>query len=51
MKVGLIGGRDTEVVAVKKIFRENLEKVLYFQIIDGTREEFAQSEEVFFQLI
>ena len=50
VKVGLIGGRDTEVVAVKKIFRENLEKVLYFQIIDGTREEFAQSEEVFFQL-
>ncbi|MEC9360407.1 MAG: hypothetical protein VX985_01065, partial [SAR324 cluster bacterium] len=41
VKVGLIGGRDTEVVAVKKIFRENLEKVLYFQIIDGTREEFA----------
>jgi TolB protein len=50
VKVGLIGGSGTEVVAIKKVFKANLEKVLYFKIINGTKEEFAQSEEVIFRL-
>jgi TolB protein len=50
VKVGLIGGSGTEVVAIKKVFKANLEKVLYFKIINGTKEEFAQSEEVVFRL-
>ena len=50
VKVGLIGSADPEVDAVQKVFKTNLEKVLYFQIINGTKTEFAQSEELVFRL-
>lgn len=50
VKVGLIKGMETEVAEVQKVFKDNLEKVLYFQIIEGTKEDFAQSEEVVFLL-
>ena len=46
VKVGLIGSAKTEVVAVQKVFKTNLEKVLYFQIINGTKAELAKSEVV-----
>ena len=50
VKVGLIEGTGTEAVAVQKVFKDNLRKVQYFQIINGTKAEFAQSEEVVFRL-
>ena len=50
VKVGLIGSEDTIVAAVQKVFKTNLEKILYFQIINGTKAEFEQSEEVVFRL-
>ena len=50
VKVGLIEGAGSEVTAVQKVFKANLEKVLYFQIIDGTKAEFLKSEEVVFRL-
>ena len=50
VKVGMIEGAGGEVTAVQKVFKANLEKVLYFQIIDGTKAEFLKSEEVVFRL-
>jgi TolB protein len=50
VKVGLIEGAGSEVTAVQKVFKANLEKVLYFQIIDGTKAEFLKSDEVVFRL-
>ena len=50
IKVGLIEGTGTEAAAVQKVFKDNLRKVQYFQIINGTKAEFAQSEEVVFRL-
>ena len=50
VKVGLIGGAGSQVTAVQKVFKDNLRKLQYFQIINGTKAEFAQSEEVVFQL-
>ena len=50
VKVGMIEGAGSEVAAVQKVFKANLEKVLYFQIIDGTKTEFLKSEEVVFRL-
>ena len=50
VKVGMIEGAGSEVTAVQKVFKANLEKVLYFQIIDGTKAEFLKSEEVVFRL-
>ena len=50
VKVGMIEGVGSEVMAVQKVFKANLEKVLYFQIIDGTKAEFLKSEEVVFRL-
>ena len=50
VKVGMIEGAGSEVAAVQKVFKANLEKVLYFQIIDGTKAEFLKSEEVVFRL-
>ena len=50
VKVGMIEGAGSEVTAVQKVFKANLEKVLYFQIIDGTKTEFLKSEEVVFRL-
>jgi TolB protein len=50
VKVGLIEGAGSEVKAIQKVFKANLEKVLYFQIIDGTKAEFLKSEEVVFRL-
>mgnify|MGYP001586112305 FL=1 len=50
IKVGLIEGTGTEAEAVQKVFKDNLRKVQYFQIINGTKAEFAQSEEVVFRL-
>ena len=50
IKVGLIEETGTEAEAVQKVFKDNLRKVQYFQIINGTKAEFAQSEEVVFRL-
>ena len=50
VKVALIRSADPEVTAVQKVFKTNLEKVLYFKIIEGTNAEYAQSEEVVFRL-
>ena len=50
VKVGLIEGTGTEAAVVQKVFKDNLRKVQYFQIINGTKAEFAQSEEVVFRL-
>ena len=50
IKVGLIEETGTEAAAVQKVFKDNLRKVQYFQIINGTKAEFAQSEEVVFRL-
>ncbi len=50
VNVGLITDSSSEVETVQNVFKSNLEKVLYFQIINGTKKEFAQSEEVLFQL-
>ena len=50
IKVGLIEETGSEAAAVQKVFKDNLRKVQYFQIINGTKAEFAQSEEVVFRL-
>ena len=50
IKVGLIEETGTQAAAIQKVFKDNLRKVQYFQIINGTKAEFAQSEEVVFRL-
>ena len=35
---------------VQKVFQANLDKVLYFQIIPGTKQEFKDSENIVFVL-
>ncbi|MDG1177623.1 MAG: hypothetical protein P8O73_04950, partial [SAR324 cluster bacterium] len=37
IKVGLIEETGTEAAAVQKVFKDNLRKVQYFQIINGTK--------------
>ena len=50
VKVGVAFGLSTETEIIKKIFKANLDKVLYFKIISGTKKEFENSESVFFHL-
>ena len=48
VKVGLSKESSPEVVFLQNVFKTNLEKVLYFQFITESKEEFDQSEEEFF---
>ena len=48
VKVGLILNSKPEVVAIQNVFKVNLEKIIYFKIIKGTKEEFEKSKEVVF---
>ena len=50
VKVGLAADSSAETTSVQNVLKANLEKVLFFQIIKGTKEEFEQNEEVFFHL-
>ena len=50
VKVGLSRESSPEVVFLQNVFKTNLEKVLYFQFINESKEEFDQSEEVIFHL-
>ena len=50
VKVGLSKESSPEVVFLQNVFKTNLEKVLYFQFITESKEEFDQSEEVIFHL-
>ena len=50
VKVGLAKGKNPEEVLLLNIFKENLKKVQYFQIIMATKEEFVQSEEIVYYL-
>ena len=50
VKVGIVGDASNEVVTVQKVFKINLEKVLYFQIISEIKEEFKNNEKLLFLL-
>ena len=50
VKVGVAIEAGTEADEVQKIFKANLDKVLYFQIIPGTKQEFEESENIVFHI-
>ena len=50
VKVGVAIGAGTGVEEVQKVFKANLDKVLYFQIIPSTKNEFERSENIIFHL-
>ena len=50
VKVGVTIVAGTEAEDVQKIFKANLDKTLYFQIITGSKQEFAESNTLFFKL-
>ena len=50
VKVGVVIGAGTEADEVLKIFKENLDKVLYFEIIPGTKKEFEKSNNIIFHV-
>ena len=50
VKVGVAIGAGTEVEEVQKVFKANLDKVLYFQIIPGTKQEFEDSDNIVFHV-
>ena len=50
VKVGVAIGAGTEADEVQKVFKANLDKVLYFQIIPGTKQEFEESENIVFHV-
>ena len=50
VKVGVEKGVSTEEDYLQKIFKENLDKVLYFQIISVTKQEFEESDNIIFHV-
>ena len=50
VKVGLAKENNPKEVLLLNVFKENLEKVLYFQLILATKEEFEQSEKIVYYL-
>jgi len=50
VKVGVAIGADTGAEEVQKVFKANLDKVLYFQIIPGNKQEFEKSENIVFHV-
>ena len=48
VKVGVAIGAGTEADKVQKVFKANLDKVLYFQIIPETKQEYEDSENIVF---
>ena len=50
VKVGVAIGAGTEADEVQKVFKANLDKVLYFQIIPGTKQEFEESDNIVFHV-
>jgi hypothetical protein len=50
-KVKVKIGAGSEEGKLQKVFKANLDKVLYFQIISGTRQKFNDSENIVFTLI
>ena len=50
VKVGLAKGNNPNELVLLNVFKENLEKVLYFQLIISTKEEFEQSEKIVYYL-
>ena len=50
VKVGVAVGVGTKADEVRKVFKENLEKALYFQIIHGTKQEFGESGNIVFHV-
>nr|ADI18182.1 periplasmic component of the tol biopolymer transport system [uncultured delta proteobacterium HF0200_39N20] len=50
VKVGVAIGAGTEADEVQNIFKANLDKVLYFQIIPGTKQVFEESDNIVFHV-
>ena len=50
VKVGVSIGAGTEADEIHKVFKANLDKVLYFQIIPGTKQEFEESDNIVFHV-
>ena len=50
VKVGVAIGAGQDSDEVQKVFKANLDKVLYFQIIPGTKQEFEESDNIVFHL-
>ena len=50
VKVGVAIGAGQETDEVQKVLKANLDKVLYFQIIPGTKQEFEESDYIVFHL-
>ena len=50
VKVGVAIGKETEAEEVQKVFKANLDKVLYFHIIPSTKKEFEKSVNIIFHL-
>ena len=50
VKVGLAKENNAKEVLLLNVFKENLDKVLYFQLILATKEEFEQSEKIVYYL-
>ena len=50
VKVGVAIEAGQEADEVQNVFKANLDKVLYFQIIPGTKQEFEESDYIVFHL-
>ena len=50
VKVGVAIGAGTEADEVQKVFKANLDKVLYFQIIPRSKQEFGESDNIVFHV-
>ena len=50
VKVSVAIGAGTGTEEVQKVFKANLDKVLYFQIIPGTKQEFEASQNIVFHV-
>ena len=48
--MGVAIGAGTGTDEVQKVFKANLDKVLYFQIIPGNKQEFEESDNIVFQV-
>ena len=46
--LGIVSSSKPEVVAIQNVFKSNLEKIIFFKILKGTKENFKKNKEVLF---
>ena len=50
VKVGFYGSTDKRVLDIQNVFKENLEKGVFFQIIEGTKRDILNSDDIIFRI-